>query len=67
MDDNELIELNKIASANKQPTFLYKGKWEVRSEYGILKKGICCGNGCKFCVYGCIKNSTNIIKKIFDW
>jgi hypothetical protein len=68
MDKKELDNLNKIASQQKKKTFRYK-QFTIRSTYGISQSP-CCGNNCMYCLYGCIKTSTDVLVKnstIYDW
>ena len=75
MNKKDLDEMNFKASNAKQKTFMYK-QFTVRSTYGISKSP-CCGNNCMYCLYGCIKKSTDITKEsekylrensiVYDW
>lgn len=69
MNKDELDVLNKTACQQKKKTFKYKEKYIVRSTYGIKEAGECCGQGCHYCIYGVIKGSTEVLKKIDinDW
>lgn len=67
LDVELLKKLNVEASKNKKKTFILNDRFVVRSEYGIIEKGECCGMQCFFCVYNKIKGSTEKTKINYDW
>jgi len=67
LDVELLKKLNIEASKNKKKTFILNDVLTVRSEYGIIETGECCGNQCFFCVYDKVRGSTEQKKINFDW
>ena len=65
----EVMRMNKEASRDGKASFkldINNKEYTVRSSYGTLKAGMCCGSGCFGCVYGGIKMSTTPIQNL-DW
>ena len=65
----EAMLMNKEASRDGKASFkldINNKEYTVRSSYGTLKAGMCCGSGCFGCVYGGIKMSTTPIQNL-DW